>query len=213
MSCCGLISVNFSDTHQDCITGIDTHYYRSFTRGIDWLPMDTPHKGSVMRIFVISFVVNPNNLLNNHSSCRWSDTQWHCNVDLGVCLLILSFWVFSLQVVAAGQFCETMGLNGLPDWVVLSSPMIEKTRTEPSSLLPVKPQKTASHSVLDFAALWLNEQDPRPEAAGATANGKQRRFRKPNRVEPLGAQLLLYPDHSRDVSESSDNELWPEWHY
>ena len=51
-------------------------HYWPFVRGIHQLLVDSPHKGLVIQIFDVYFVVSLNNLLNIQFSFRWSETPW-----------------------------------------------------------------------------------------------------------------------------------------
>ena len=59
-------------------------YYWPFVWGIHRLPVDSLHKGSVMRSFDVSFVAILNKLLNKHWTCRWRPSDF---TEMKWCLL------------------------------------------------------------------------------------------------------------------------------
>ena len=61
----------------DVITWKRFPYYWPFVMGIHWLPVDSPHKGPVMRSFDGFNVVSRNKMLNKRSSCCWFETYAH----------------------------------------------------------------------------------------------------------------------------------------
>ena len=81
--------------------------------------------------------------------------------SFSVCILHEDLkYLHIFQTVAAGQFCEAYGLSGLPDWVVLSSPITPCTSTDE------KTGKSRQYQTLDYAALWLNTDTLRPDGIG-----------------------------------------------
>ena len=52
-------------------------HYCAFGMGIQWLLVDSPHKGTVMLSLGVSFVVSRNKLLNKKPSGQWFDFDTH----------------------------------------------------------------------------------------------------------------------------------------
>ena len=65
-----------------------------------------------------------------------------------------------LQVVAAGRFCDSFKLDGLPDLLVLMSPKKEQNAKDEDTGYKYK------YEYVEFAALWLNVPDTSPSAQG-----------------------------------------------
>ena len=57
-------------TDDFCIIG-------TFVRGIQWSPMDSPHKGLVIHSFDIFFDISLNKLLKKQLSGQWFEMPWH----------------------------------------------------------------------------------------------------------------------------------------
>ena len=67
--------------------------------------VDSPHRGPVMQIFSVSFVVSLNKLLNQQFSCWWFERLCHCKVTHLCHIMIL------LQNIFVLLFCISFCLN------------------------------------------------------------------------------------------------------
>ena len=68
---------NSGEDHDDIMTWGRFPHYWSFVRGIRWFPVDSTHKGPIVRSFDGHSFCQPNELFNKQSSSRWLKTPWH----------------------------------------------------------------------------------------------------------------------------------------
>ena len=65
-------------------------------------------------------------------------------------------------MVAAGKFSDLLGMVGLPSWVILTSDRLSRLISDPD---PDSPH-IDKYTYIEFAALYLNVKDARPDGIG-----------------------------------------------
>ncbi|ELU06050.1 hypothetical protein CAPTEDRAFT_188577 [Capitella teleta] len=63
------------------------------------------------------------------------------------------------KIIAAGRFCHSFNLEGPPDVLVLSSDEMEQKNKDATGYV-------YSYNYIEFAAFWLNTEDPNPQKEG-----------------------------------------------
>ena len=89
--------------HDDVMTWKHYLHYWPFVRGIHWSPVDSPHKGSVMQSFHVSFDASLNKLLKKQLRDRWNEMSW-CSFDV----TIISIYQTVIQCGPTSQLCILM---------------------------------------------------------------------------------------------------------
>ena len=96
--------------HYDVMTWKRFLHYWPFVRGIHRWPVDSHHKGPVMRSFGVSFNVSLNKLLNKQSRGRWIEKSW-LSFDVTVMCSITPDWCW--------YQANTEGMGSIPAQVLL----------------------------------------------------------------------------------------------